>query len=172
MKAEQVAHEDELLGRLIQMEGVDALLDTGVSVPLKALRLPFKKRPVEIRVTMRRPCLSGQMAIARLYLQMNVTSEEMWRYTKEQEMEFLAKHGDKVARMIALTICRSPLRRKWLLKPMSWIVKNYMSNEHLLGAMKRFVGLMGTDPFINIIRSAERTNPMKLKLSQRKRKGS
>lgn len=157
---------------MIQMEGVDALLDAGVSVPLKALRLPFMKRRIELRVTMRRPCLSGQMAIARLYLEMGVTSEEMWRYTKEEEMTFLAKQGDRVARMIALTICRSPLKRKLLLKAMTWIVKNYMSNEHLLGAMKRFVGLMGTDPFISIIRSAERANPMKLKLSQRRRKGS
>ena len=37
--------------------------------------------------------------------------------------------------------------------------------------MRNFIFLLGTDPFMNIIRSVERTNPMKLRLS-RPRKGS
>ena len=160
---------DEATIRHIQMEGADALLDAGVSVPLRSFRLPFVKKPLEWRVTMRRPCLAGQIGIAKTYLEMGVTSDEMWGFTKEQEMGFLAEHGEQIARMIALTICRSPLQRKLLLRPTTWAVKNWMSNEHLLGAMRRFVSLMGTDPFTSIIRSAERTNPMRLRLSQRKR---
>lgn len=159
---------DEATVRHIQMEGADALLDAGVTVPLKRLRLPFRKKPVEIRLTMKRPCLSGQILIARTYLSTGVTSEQMWRFTKEQEMEFLAKHGKKISRMIAYTVCRSPFSRKFLLGPTAWIVRNWMTNDHLLGAMKRFVTLMGTDPFIPIIRSAERTNPMKPRTSQKK----
>lgn len=162
---------DEATVRHIQMEGADALLDAGVVVPLKRLRLPFRKKPVEICLTMKRPCLSGQILIAQTYLSMGVTSEQMWSFTKEQEMEFLAKHGKKISRMIAYTVCRSPFSRKILLRPTAWIVRNWMSNDYLLGAMKRFVSLMGTDPFIPIIRSAERTNPMKLRMSQKK-KGS
>lgn len=157
--------------RHIQMEGADALLDAGVVVPLMRLRLPFRKQPVEISLTMRRPCLSGQILIAREYLSMGVTSEQMWSFTKEQEMEFLSKHGRAVSRMIAYTVCRSLFARKFLLRPTAWAVRNFMRNDYLLGAMKRFVSLMGTDPFISIIRSAERTNPMKLRMSQ-KRKGS
>ena len=162
---------DEATIRHIEMEGADALLDAGVSVPLKSLRLPFRKKPVEIRATMRRPCLDGQIRIARIYLSMGVTSRQMWEFTKEQEMRFLAEHGLKIARMIALTICRGELTRRILLRPVTWAVRHWMSNEHLLGAMRRFVSLMGTDPFIPIIRSAERTNPMKPRTSQR-RKGS
>lgn len=162
---------DEATIRHIEMEGADALLDAGVSVPLKSLRLPFRKKPVEIRATMRRPCLDGQIRIARIYLSMGVTSRQMWEFTKEQEMRFLAEHGLKIARMIALTICRGELKRRILLRPVTWAVWHWMSNEHLLGAMRRFVSLMGTDPFIPIIRSAERTNPMKPRTSQR-RKGS
>lgn len=162
---------DEVTVRHIQMEGADALLDAGVVVPLMRLRLPFRKKPVEICLTMKRPCLSGQMLIARTYLSMGVTSEQMWTFTKEQEMDFLAKHGKKVSRMIAYTVCRSLFARKFLLKPTAWIVRNFMCNDYLLGTMKRFVSLMGTDPFIPIIKSAERTNPMKLRMSQ-KRKGS
>lgn len=162
---------DEATVRHIQMEGADALLDAGVVVPLMRLRLPFRKKPMEICLTMKRPCLSGQMCIARTYLLMGVTSEQMWTFTKEQEMDFLAKHGKKVSRMIAYTVCRSIFTRKFLLKPTAWIVRNFMCNDYLLGTMKRFVSLMGTDPFIPIIKSAERTNPMKLRMSQ-KRKGS
>lgn len=160
---------DEATIRHIQMEGADALLDAGVTIPLMRLRLPFRKKPIEIRLTMKRPCLSGQILIARTYLSMEVTSEQMWSFTKEQEMTFIANHGRKLARMVALTVCRSPLSRKCLLGLTAWLVRNFMRNEYLLGAMKRFVSLMGTDPFIPIINSAERTNPMKLRMSQKKR---
>ena len=39
------------LEQLIEMECADALLDSGVSVPLKRWKLPWLKRPVEVRVT-------------------------------------------------------------------------------------------------------------------------
>lgn len=155
----------------IQREGADALLDVGVSVPLKALRVPFRKKPVELRVTMKRPYLSGQIRFARTYLSMGVTSEQMWNFSKEEEMRFLAGHGKDVSRMIAYTICRGWWSRHLLLRPVAWFVRNFMEQPYLLGAVKRFVSLMGTDPFTPIIRSAEMTNPMKLRLS-RKRKGS
>lgn len=162
---------DDATIRRIQIEGADALLDAGVDVPILRLRLPFRKKPIELRVTMKRPCLSGQILIARTYLEMGVTSDEMWAFTEKQQMEFLARHGKAISRMIAYTICRNPFSRKLLLRPTAWLVRNGMSNDHLLGVMKRFVSLMGTDPFIPIIRSAERTNPMKLRMSQKK-KGS
>lgn len=44
---------DEKVIKQIQREGADALLDIGVSVPLKAFRVPFRKKPVELRVTMK-----------------------------------------------------------------------------------------------------------------------
>ena len=155
----------------IQREGADALLDIGVSVPLKSVRIPFKKSPLELRVTMKRPCMSGQLLIARTYLSMGVTSEEMWNFTKEEEMQFLVKHGKKVSRMIAYMICRGFFARKFGVCLTAWFIRNFMTNEYQLEVMKKFVSLMGTDPFIPIIRSAEMTNPMRLRLSQGK-KGS
>lgn len=162
---------DEATIRHIEMEGADALLDAGVTVPLRSFRLPLKRKPVEIRVTMRRPCLDGQIRIAKIYLSMGVTSQQMWGFTKEQEMSFLVEHGPKIAKMIALMICRGDFKRRLLLRPMTWAVRHWMSNDHLLGALRRFVSLMGTDPFIPIIRSAERANPMRPKMSH-ERKGS
>lgn len=161
----------ERIIRQIERESADALLDAGISVPLKAFRIPLRKKPVELRVTMRRPYLSGQIRFARTYLSMGVTSEQMWNFGKEEEMEFMAGHGKTISRMVAYTLCRGWWSRHLLLRPVSWFVRNFMEQPYLLGAVKRFVSLMGTDPFIAIIRSAEKTNPMKLRLSQ-KRKGS
>ena len=73
---------DESVVRRIQKEGAEALLNTGVSVPLKEFRLPFKKKPVRLRVTMKRPYMSGQLRIARTYLSMGVTSNQMDSFTK------------------------------------------------------------------------------------------
>lgn len=161
---------DEAVIKQIQREGADALLDIGVSVPLKAFHIPFRKSPLELRVTMRRPYMSGQILFARTYLSMGITSEEMWGFSKEEEMQFLASHGKAVSRMVAYTLCRV-LQPPRALRPVAWLIRNFMEQRYLVGAIKRFVSLMGTDPFIPIIRSAERTNPMSLRLSQRK-KGS
>lgn len=157
---------DERVIKQIQREGADALLDIGVSVPLTSFRLPFRKKPVEVRVTMKRPCLSGQILLARTYLSLGVTSEEMWNFTKEEEMRFLSEHGTALSKMVSYTLCRGWWSRHVLLLPVSWLVRNFMSGDYLLGAVQRFVSLMGTDPFIPIIRSAEVTNPLRLRLSQ------
>ena len=157
--------------RHIQREGAEALLNTGVSVPLLAVRIPFRSEPLRLRVTMKRPTLAGQLEIARTYLAMNTTSEAMEAMTTEQQMGFLSEHGKRLSRIIALTICTGCFARLFLTPVMSWIVRNLMSYEYQMTAVTQFVKLMGTDPFLPIIRSAEMTNPMKLRLSH-KRKGS
>lgn len=155
---------DDKTIRMIQQEAAEALLNVGVSVPLKGFRLPFRKRPIVFRMTMRRPCMSGQIEIARTYLSMGVKSSEMEKFSKEEQMRFLAEHGNKVCRMIALT-----LGRTIYVKPLTWFVRHFVCYEYQMAAVRKFVSLMGTDPFIPIIRSAEMTNPMKPRLSQRKR---
>ena len=73
---------DEREARKVQREASEALLDLGVSLPLKEWRLPFMKHPVRWRVTMRRPRLAGQICIVRIYLSMGVSPEEIsWHGT-------------------------------------------------------------------------------------------
>ena len=162
---------DESVVRRIQTEGAEALLNAGVSVPLKEFRLPFKKKPVRLRVTMKRPYMSGQLRIARTYLSMGVTSNQMDSFTKEEEMAFLANHGKAVSRIIAYALCRGYLARNLFVGITAWAVRNLMDHRYLMVAFMTFVRLMGTRPFTSIIRSVEMSNPMKLRLSQ-KRKGS
>lgn len=70
-------------------------MDRGVSVPLKDIRLPFRK-PLRLRVVMRRPRLGGLIRLARVYLSLGVTAEQMNKFTKEEEMAFLVSHGKQV----------------------------------------------------------------------------
>lgn len=150
---------------MIEREAADALLDNGVSVPLLTI---FGKT---LRVTMKRPTLAGQMRIAREYLSLGVTSDEIWGFTKEQEMQFLAEHGKRISKMIALCICRGYLARKLAMPQMGWIVRNFMAHKYMIESVKTFVLLMGTEAFMPIIRSAEAVNPTVLRLSQEKKGG-
>ena len=95
----------------------------------------------------------------------------MEKFTKEEEMAFIASHGKDVSRIIALTLCRGWVSRKLLVGVASWWIRNWMEARMMAAAMRKFVLLLGTAPFTSIIRSAERTNPMKPRLSQG-RKGS
>lgn len=156
---------DITLERAIQREAADALLNIGISIPLKEFKLPFRKRPVKLRVTLKRPYMSGQIQFARAYLSMEVTAEQMAAFTKEEQMRFMAKHGAVLCRMIAYTICVGLVRRLFV-RPVSWFIRNCVKQHIILAAAQKFVSLMGTDPFIPIIRLAERTNPMKLRLSR------
>ena len=93
------------LEQLIEMECADALLDSGVSVPLKRWKLPWLKRPVEVRVTMKRPRLRGQILLAREYLKMGIKPD--WQpKDKAEELAFVAEHGKAVSRLLAYTVCR------------------------------------------------------------------
>ena len=156
---------------MVQREGAAALLDRGVSVPLKDIRIPFRKKPLRLRVVMRRPRLGGLVRLSRVYLGLGVTAEQMGKFTKEEEMAFLAAHGKELSRMVAYTLCRGWISRRLLVGVTAWAVRNWMAPEYLDAAMRKFILLLGTDPFTSIIRSAGKMNPMKLRLSQRK-KGS
>ena len=118
---------DKSTERLVQAEGTAALLDRGVSVPLKELRIPLVKKPLKLRVVMRRPRLGGLIRLARVYLSLGVTADEMKKFTKDEEMAFIAAHGKAVSRMIAYTLCRGWWSRHllvgltaWWVAPTSW----------------------------------------------------
>ena len=154
--------------RKVQQEASEALLDVGVSVPLKPIRLPFRKKRLLLRLTMRRPRLSTQIKIARLYLSLGVTYAELEALDKDGQMCFIAEHGKTISDMVALTMCGKWWKPVWLV---SWILRHWVDNLYMQVALMKFVLLLGTESFTNIIRSAEMTNPMMLRLSQKK-KGS
>ena len=109
----------------IQLEASEALLDIGVSVPFKPLRLPFRKKPVYLRMTMKRPRLSGQINIARLYLSLGVTYAEMEAMDKDAQMKFIAEHGKTISKMVALTMCGAWWKPVWLV---AWMLRHWVDN--------------------------------------------
>lgn len=148
----------------IQREGAEALLNVGVSLPLKDFKVPFIKEPLHLRLTMKRPTMGRQIQIARTWLSVGMTLAEFEDLDYDGQMDFLAKHGKKMSRMIALTMPH------WWLPTcvLSWFIRHRMKWEYQKAAFEKFITLMGTSHFTPIIRSAERANPMKLRLSQRK----
>ena len=141
--------------RKVQQEASEALLDVGVSVPLKPIRLPFRKKRLLLRLTMRRPRLSTQIKIARLYLSLGVTYAELEALDKDGQMCFIAEYGKTISDMVALTMCGKWWKPVWLV---SWILRHWVDNLYMQVAMMKFVLLLGTESFTNIIRSAEIVN--------------
>lgn len=157
------------MDRSIEKEAAEALLDRGVSVPFKAIRLPWRKKPLKLRVTMKRPTLAGQIEIGRQYLKLGITAEEVRSMGKLEQMRFMAEHGKELSYIIAYTVCRGYVSRHVLVGLTAWAVRHFVAYEYQVAATEQFERLMGTGPFMSIIRSAERTNPMTLRLSQVKR---
>lgn len=155
----------------VEIEAAEALLDVGVSLPFLQFRIPFKKKPIPIRVTMKRPCLGSQIRIAKLYLQLGVTYEEMERFNKHEEMAFLAIHGKRVSKMVALTVCRGAITSVLFSGIVAWLLRWFVPDKYLQGANRCFITLLGTKSFMRIIESVQISNPMKPRESQ-KRKGS
>lgn len=150
-----------------EREAAEALLDDGVSVPFKEFRLPFVRKPIQFRLTMRRPCLGSQIRIAKEYLALGTTYEQMQAFTLEQEMEFVARHGKRLSKMIALTVCRGAISGRLFAPIVSYFIRWFVADVFMQGANVQFITLLGTKNFMNIIRSVEMVNPMKPRLSQR-----
>lgn len=155
----------------VEIEAAEALLDVGVSLPFLQFKIPFRKKPVSIRVTMKRPCLGSQIRIAKLYLQLGITYDEMERFNKHEEMAFLAIHGKRVSKMVALTICRGAVSGLLFSGIVAWLLRWFVPDKYLQGANQRFVTLLGTKSFMRIIESVQISNPLKPRESQ-ERKGS
>lgn len=153
--------------RNIEIEAAEALLDIGVSLPF--IRIPFSRRA--IRLTMKRPCLGNLIRICRLYLQIGVTYQQMEEFDKDGELRFVAEHGKRISLMIALTICRGALSGMLFAGVLAWLIRWFVPEGYMQAANLRFITLMGTRSFMNIINSVEIANPMKPRLSRRK-KGS
>lgn len=150
----------------MELDAAEMLLDTGVSLPLMVI-VPFKKRPVVFaRLTMKRPFLGSQIRIARLFLQMNVTWEEIEAFSREQEAAFIAAHGRRISQMIALTILRGPITGLFAFL-LAFVLRWCVPPAYMLAANRQYLSLLGMKPFMNIIISAQRMSPMKPRMSQR-----
>lgn len=153
-------------GNRIEMEAADALLDVGVSLPLFSFRLPLRRKPVELRVTMGRPHLGGIIRISKLYLTLGHTAAEIRSFGKDEEIAFMAEHGRTLSMMIALTVCRGWLSGLLLSRPLAWLLRWRVPERYMFASMLFFSSMIKTKSFMPIITSAERMNPTRPKVSR------
>ncbi len=154
-----------------ELLAAEALLEQGVSVPFKEVRIPFTARSWNLRVTMRRPRLGGQIRIARLRLKMGITYAQMQAFTGTEQDAFMVQHGKALSKMVALTVCRGFISGRVFTPIVAFIIREFVEPRFIFGAHKKYLSLLGAKSFSAIISSGERLNPMAPRLS-RKRKGS
>ncbi|MDE5706913.1 MAG: hypothetical protein K2H69_01890 [Alistipes sp.] len=152
----------------IEIEAAEALLDIGVSLPF--FKIPFTRKVV--RLTMRRPCLGGQIRLARLYLRTGITYEEMLKFSKHEELAYMALHGRRVSKMVALTICRGAISGTLFSGILAWLLRWLVDDRYLRAAGMQFLRLLGTKSFMTVIRSVSTANQMRPRLSQKMEKVS
>lgn len=145
----------------IEKEAAEALLDVGVSIPFKELRLPWRKEAIRLRFRMGRPRLGGQIRIARLFAGMNVTHAELEAMTEAERLSWLGEHGRTVSRIVALTICRGKWSGLLLTGVVAWLLRWWVDDVWLEAAFRRWTLLLGTRGFESIIALSAATNPLK-----------
>lgn len=150
----------------VELETAEALLDIGVSVPFKEIKVPFTHKRIALRLTMKRPCLGNRIRIARQYLKLGHTADEIEAFTSEEDMVFMAKQGHRLSLMIALTVCRGALSGLLLAPVVAFAIRWFVPDRFIKGANLQFITLLGTKSFTNIIRSVEAANPLSPRLSQ------
>ena len=145
----------------IEKEAAEALLDVGVSVPFKELRLPWRKKPLQLRFRMGRPRLGGQIRIARLFASLGVTHEELENMTEAERLSWLGEHGRTVSRIVALTLCRGKWSGLLLSGAVAWLLRWTVDDVWLEACFRRWTQLLGTRSFGSIIALSVATNPLK-----------
>lgn len=160
---------DQLTDRSVMHEAAEALLDAGISLPLVLVRLPWRDAPLTVRVVMRRPTLGSQIRVAKKFLELGVSYEQLQGMSEDEAQAFLAHHGRALSELVALCILRGRLTGKWLVRPLAWLLRWRTPSVYLLGALTTWIALQSMQPFTNTIRYIEMTQPLSL---SHKTKGS
>lgn len=155
------------MNRNIELEAADALLDAGISLPVKIIKLPLC-RPWTMRVTMRRPYWGTYMRIARIFLRQGVSLNDFAAMSEDDELKFFDRHIGAFSEMIALTICRGYLSGLLLAPVVAWLLRWRVQRKYLLEAQRWFRKLKTSQDFMPIIASAEIANPFRAEASQHK----
>ena len=147
--------------RNVELEAAEALLDVGILLPLLRFRLPGGRERV-LRVTMRRPCLGGQMRIVRHYLKLGITAREWDAFSEDEERAFFDRHAKRLSLILA----------GLLLAPVvAWLIRWKVPSEYRIEAQRWFRRMRGTRDFTSIIESAESIDPFRYEASRPKRAG-
>ena len=123
----------------------EMLLDMGIEIPLKTRRLGI------VSVTMRRPTLGTMMRIAREYAKIGSRFENVEKMNIDEQMAFVAEHGDSVSRIVAYAVCSGRIAGGILNGAVAWWLRRNVHPAFLFQAMLAFVRGSRVRAFCNII---------------------
>ena len=150
-----------------ELKAADGLLDIGISIPLRPVR--FDKRSMVPRVTMKRPPLGGLLRILRVYLELNVTPEELKKMGEDESRSFMAEHGKTVAKLVALSVWSGYFSGKFAPVLSWWLLWRCHPNV-LFHAASEFIDRIDSRSFMTIIRLYANQNLMRPNLSHEKKR--
>jgi hypothetical protein len=150
-----------------ELKASQLILDLGVAIPLRPLRFLNLKKTGHKTVVIRRPYMGGLIRMCEQVMRLGTCHEEMKQFTVEQSVEFIAKHGKAVSRIVAGAVVRGYLSYKLFSGVVAWWLRWRVHPLFLAEAMFQLVENMDISPFVNTIRLVEAMSLMKPRLSQR-----
>ena len=110
--------------------------------------------------------MGGLIRMSEQWLKIGVSHAEMKEYTIEQNIDFVAKHGKAISRIVAGAIVRGYLTYKLFGRLVAWWLRWRVHPLFMSEAVFQVMDNFDVRPFKNIIKLAEGMNLMKPRLSQ------
>lgn len=152
-----------------QLKAADALLDIGISVPLRPLR--FRKWRRTPRVTIKRPPLGGLLRILRVWLAMDVDTKRLETMSENDRLSFIVANGRALSEMVALMIYSGRVSGKLAAPIMALFLRWRCHRDVLFYVALTFFNLLDSKSFMTIIKSAESINLLEPARSRRRKRG-
>lgn len=135
-------------------QAADMLLDLGIEIPIIPLRLFGKGK--KSHLVMRRPPAGTIIRIARRYLQLGVTPEDIKQMDFDARAQFAVEKGKAVSKMVALAICSGWLSGMLFVTPVAWYLRWRVHPFMLASALYELLRGMEVQSFCNTIPLAAR----------------
>lgn len=150
-----------------QLKAADALLDIGISIPLRPVR--FRKWKWTPRVTIKRPPLGGLLRILRVWLTMDTDTRRLDAMSESERLNFIAANGRALSKMVSLMVFSGKISGGTLAPLLAVLLRWRCHPDVMLYTALQFMQLQDTSSFTDIIRLVEALNVLAPKLSQGKR---
>lgn len=150
-----------------QLKAADALLDIGISIPLRPVRIrKWKWTP---RVTIKRPPLGGLLRILRVWLTMDTDTKRLDAMSESERLNFIAANGRALSKMVSLMVYSGKISGRMLAPLLATLLRWRCHPDVLLYTALQFIQLQDTSSFTDIIALVEGLNVLAPKASQKGR---
>lgn len=156
----------------VEMKAADALLDRRLKINLPA---PWLLRLFGVRTVgywMKLPVGENVFRMARLFVKMNIDAKKLKEGDIGTLMEYIARHGENVSRLIAYGMIRGAFFARIFNRPLARYIRCNMDMRGMAELMKIIVLTCNGQDFASIIASAANLRMTEPTLSQPTETGS